>query len=173
MIHQWQNYLCKFWGNYTGLFFLLFFFSNFYTCDHFKVHFALSFFNCLTSLSHWSHSVSLVFTTWYTCLNFKDNPFANILHRVFVLPAKHNIVTSLKWNVIPEYIVYIEYSTEFRLYSFRVVEFCFWLFPSVTTLWVSFSAWSMGRKYYYHLCRKYFWPCGFPKFHSINLKVKI
>lgn len=90
-VYQWQNNLGKFWGNRTGIFF---FFNNYYACDHFKVHFSLFFFYSHPKVCHWSHCVRLVFTTWYTFLNIKDNVI--ILQRVFVLPAKHNISTFKK-----------------------------------------------------------------------------
>lgn len=101
-------------------------------------------------------SVSLVLTTLYTSLKFKDNPFLIILHRVFVLPAKHNVSTSLKWDIIPEYIIYSEYQMNLDFIHFGVVEFYFWLFPAVTTLWVSFSPQTEGQKYCYYICRNIF-----------------
>lgn len=68
---------------------------------------------------HLRHCVSLVFTTWNTSLNFTDNPFVILLHRVFVRLEKHNTSTSLKWDIIPEYNIYSEYSTELGLYLLR------------------------------------------------------
>lgn len=81
------------WASFeeTVLASFFFFFNNYYACDHFKVHFSLFLFYSHPKVCHWSHCVSLVFTTWYTFLNIKVNGI--ILHRVFVLPAKHNIST--------------------------------------------------------------------------------